>query len=463
MQLRVPRDNFPGFIEQIQFEDQPEITTAADGSFRTPRALERKHGEVRIEVAAEGFVPSRSAWVPVPDADVLMLPDVELKRARGLRIVTGRVVDRDGQPVRGASVSQADDGPDLTTAQAGADGRFRLYGVAGGAALVCAEAAGFRFGGTIIGGGSAPVEIRLVRLDEPPVAMLKSLSPPLARAEERALATELLEPLLTGCAGGSLGIGGPVVILALARVNPARVVTMIENRTITDSTGALIQAALGQYEDDPATAIATIEDDRDPGARAAGWLALEAFRPAAARARRENLLERALADARQTDNVRLMITFLGQIADRWLTLGSIERARLILLEGQRILTNGPGDAWAFEPEVFGEVLAVVDLPAAMALFERRRLTNIGPTDATMLDHHKGEAAVRRAGIDLASAEKLIAPPSLQFYDRPAVVLKVARKMAAADMAGARRLLATLDDPSTGAASAGPCSFRSDLA
>ncbi|MEJ7636661.1 MAG: hypothetical protein WKF75_01420 [Singulisphaera sp.] len=110
---------------------------------------------------------------------------------------------------------------------------------------------------------------------------------------------ELLEPLLPLARSGSLGIANPAVIPALARVDPARVLDLIENRAIADPSSSLIQVALGQFEDDPAAAIATIQDDLDPGSRAAGWLALEVSRPAVDRARREELLERALADARR--------------------------------------------------------------------------------------------------------------------------------------------------------------------
>ena len=84
----------------------------------------------------------------------------------------------------------------------------------------------------------------------------------------------------------------------------------------------------------------------------------------------------------------------------------------------------------------------------MALFERRGWTNVSAADAASIDRHKAEAAIRLAGIDPALAERLIAPPSANFYDRPAVIQKVARRMAKADLARARRLLETLDDESS---------------
>ena len=448
VQLRVPRDNFQGFPEQARFEDNPEIKTAPDGTFRTPKVVERKPSEFRVEVATEGFLPARTAWVPVSEGDVLTLPDLTLKRSRGVRVVSGRVVDGDGKPVPGASVSQAGDGPMWTSARADADGRFRLLGVAGGEALVFAEAPGFRFGGTISSGAADPVEIRLARASEPPIAVLKSLPSPLQRAEERALARDLLEPLLPLARSGSLGIANPSVIPALARVDPARVLDMIEARAIADPTNTLIQVALGQFEDDPSAAMATIDDDRDPGSRAFGWLALADFRPALDRARREEFLDRALTRRPTGRRADEKIKLLGQVADRWLDLGSIDRARPILREGQEIVAARPRNQWMFEGEDFANVLAVIDLPAAIALFERQGWTNVSPTDAPSINRHKGEAAIRLARIDPVEAETLIAPPSPQFYDRQGVVLRVARKMASADLARARRLIETLDDASS---------------
>ncbi|WP_406698712.1 carboxypeptidase-like regulatory domain-containing protein [Singulisphaera sp. Ch08] len=445
VQFRVARDNSLGHTEQARFEDNQEIRTGPDGTFRTPKELERKATEFRAEVTAPGYFPARTDWTPLPETDLLTLPDLSLKRVRGVRVVTGRVIDRAGQPVPGALVSQAGDGPKWTSAKVDADGRFRLSGVASGAALVCAEAPEFRFGGAIVGGEAEPIEIRLARLTEPPIAHLKTLPSPLSRAEERALARELLGPVLPLAWSGTLGIANASVIPTLARVAPGQVLEMIENRVVVEPTRALIQVALGQFEDDPALAIATVEADLDPGTRAIGWLALEDFRPPPDRVRRENFLERALTDARQTASVGLKVNLLGQIADRWLDRGAIERARPILLEGQEVVAAWPKENWLSESEAFAEVLAAIDLPAAVALFKRQGRTNVSPTDPATLNRHNGQAAIRLARIDPAQAERLIAPPSLYFYDRPGVVLKATRAMAKLDLARARRVLETIDD------------------
>src|SRR5262249_18838298 len=154
------------------------------------------------------------------EEDVLTFPDVTLRRPIAVRAVTGRVVDREGRPVAGALVSQAGDGPRRTEATTDGDGRFRLVGVYTGPVLVFAEREGFRFGGVVVGAG--PVEVRLARVDEPPISELKTLPPSMTRAEERALGRELLAPVLADARSGSLENAAARVVPALARLDPDR-------------------------------------------------------------------------------------------------------------------------------------------------------------------------------------------------------------------------------------------------
>ncbi len=447
IQFRVEKNNFPGFPQPVQFEGNPEIKTGPDGSFRTPKELEGKPREFRIQVSAEGFFPAESEWVPASEGDLLTVPDVVLKPQRKARSVAGRVVDRNGQPVPEALVSQAGDGERWTSTKTDADGRFRLTGVAEGEALIFAEAPAFRFGGTVVHSKEDAVEIRLGRQTEPPLPLGKPLPPPLTRKEERALARELLEPVLRSYRSGSIAPHQASPLLILARVEPEAVLEMIENRVISDLSGALQQAALGQYEDDPAAAIATVEADLNPDSRPLAWLALHDFRPVAERAQREDLLNRALTDTRKPMPLPLKIQRIGQIADRWLELGVLDKAKSILQEGQKIVAEWPKNDWSQEAEDFGEVLAVIDLPTSIALFERRGKTTVSPADEASIHRHKGQAAIRLAALAPEQAERLIGPPSPSFDQRPAIVLKVARKMARVDLARARRILKSLDAPS----------------
>jgi hypothetical protein len=105
--------------------------------------------------------------------------------------------------------------------------------------------------------------------------------------------------------------------------------------------------------------------------------------------------------------------------------------------------------------VFATTLAITDLPAAMAIFERRGWTNVSRPDANTLTGQNGQVAIRLAGNNPADAERLLAPPSGSFFGRDGIVLKVARKMARVDLPRARRVLETIDDESSGGMTASP--------
>ncbi len=112
-----------------------EVRTAADGTFRTPEGIYWKGREFRVEATAEGFVSQPTDWVKSQEGDLLMMPVLALRRATTLRFVTGRVVDRDGKGIAGASVSQSGDTPRRTSTTTDGQGRYRIAGIPSGTAL----------------------------------------------------------------------------------------------------------------------------------------------------------------------------------------------------------------------------------------------------------------------------------------------------------------------------------------
>jgi len=442
------------FPEPVRFDDGAEIRTGPDGTFRTPKELSRKARDFRAEVTADGFLSNQTAWVPsTNEGDLITLPDLALRRSRTLRFVSGRVVDREGKGIAAASVFQSGDAPRRTATTTDAEGRFRLAGVPSGEAFVFAAKAGFRFGGAIVRPEAGRVDVRLARMEEPPLSIPKSLPPLLTRAEERALGRELLAPLVVSARSGSLGFMGDSVVPALARVDPERVLAMLENRVLTQPASVLKHIALAQLEDDPPAAVATIEADSNSSNRAEGFLALADAMTDSGNARRNELLDRALAAARRVDDRETKLQILGHVADRWLDFDALARATPILREGQAIMATIPPDKHSFALEEFADVLAVIDLATARSIFERKGRTNVSPTDPATINRHLGEAAVRLAAIDPAEAERLVLGVVLNFSDdsRTECVLRVCRRMARADLARARKILDTINQ-STGSAS-----------
>jgi Carboxypeptidase regulatory-like domain len=447
---------FP-FPEPIRFDDGAEVRTGPDGTFRTPKELYRKAKDFRADATADGFLSNQSDWVPsTNEGDLIALPDIVLRRMRTFRFVSGRVVDREGKGVASVSVFQSGDAPRRTATTTDAEGRFRLAGVPSGEAFVFAEKAGFRFGGAIVRPGGEGIDVRIARVEEPPFSIPKSLPPLLTRAEERAMARELLAPLVVAARSGSLGFGGDSVVSVLAGVDPERVLAMMENRVLTQPASVLNQIALAQLEDDPPAAVATIEADSNPATRAEGFLVLADAWPGSDRARRNELIDRALTEARRVDDKETQLQILGHVADRWLDLDAPDRVTPILREGQAIVATMPPDKYSFALEQFADVLAVIDLATVRAIFERKGRTNVSPTDPATINRHLGEAAVRLAAIDPAAAERLVPGVVPNFWDgyRAEYVLRICRRMARADLPRARKVLDTIDKP------AGPGSFLS---
>lgn len=433
------------FGTQVVPEDRKPIRTGRDGVFRTPKEFDREGRDYQAEVVADGFHPGKTPWVPAGGGDVLTLPGMTLRRSYALRTVAGRVLDRGGEPVAGVLVFQAGDGPRRTEATTDDAGRFRLAGVYSGPALVFAEKAGFRFGGAVVG-PDGTAEVRLARSGEPPASALKTLPSPLGRDAERAMARDLLAPMLTEARAGALGQLGSRVIPALARVDPDRVLAMIEERVVPPST-AIVPIALARSEDDPREAIRLIEDDLDPASRARGFLALAEVSAAADRDRPGGLLDRAFAETLRVVVPETKLELLNTIAGRWLDRGAIDRATPALREGRAVVDAWPRNSYSYRIKEFGEVLAVIDAPAARAIFEGKGSLQITPPGDPESRRLLGEAAVRVAAFDPAGAERMMAQGSggPNIGDRETLAFRVARNMARADLPRARKLLQTVAD------------------
>lgn len=421
------------------------LYTGPDGTFRTPPETRRERVQFQAEAVADGYQRLQTPWQVAGEAAVVRMPDVVLRRAAGIRSVVGRVVDAAGAGIAGATVLQRGDGPHPTEATTGDDGRFRLPGVAGGRALLVAEARGFRTGGAIAG-LEGPVEIRLAR-DADKVPPLARAPEPLTRAEERALGLALLEPLLKPGKAAAVDqyAGAETTRNVLARLAPDRGLAMLEERVLPNAAMALVQIALARFEDDPAAAVATLDADRSGNARVHGLIALADLADAVAPGRRAEMLDRALEAARAMESTETKVQLMGEVADRWLESYDLDRAAPILREGRKLLDAAGPELFAFQAAPFGEALGAIDPKAAEAFLARKAVSGNQP-GVEMRD--RAELAVRVAVADPATAEGLARRIHQvpNFYDPPAFLLRIARNMARADLPRARAVLALLDDP-----------------
>jgi protocatechuate 3,4-dioxygenase beta subunit len=431
----------------VTFEAEKEIRTAADGTFQTPRELLRAD-EYRVEALADGLIAGMTDWTRLAPGDVTPMPDIVLMKTTGLRAVAGRVVDRRGDPIADADVLQAGDGPSPTKARTDSQGRFLIRGVAEGPAFLFARKPGHRFAGRMIDAGSAPVELVLDRSDEPPRTLRQPAAWPMPRAEERAIARKLLEPALAATQEPDLAYLRQQAIAAMARVDPGRVLEMLEDRVVPPGQGgqrSLDQVAVGLLEEGPRQALDVIESDQDPASRISGYLAL--FKAAAGPQRdfRRDLLERALAESRRVEDPGAKSTLLAQVGDGWRELGDLDQAAPVLRNARALFARADQPQYAWIPGL-APALAVVDLPSALAIAE-------GP-DHSRVQHYPdavkmelGEMAWRIAATQPAEAERLLGRmDGPTAYARDASTLRACRSMAPVDLERATRIAATLRQP-----------------
>ena len=166
------------------------LRTSADGRFQTPDNL-LVGSTYRVVVRAAGKEPIISDWIAIGEAPRALLP----MRLRPLRSVGGRVVDRQGKPVANVEVFQSGDGPEQTSTQSDADGRFVLDGFRQGPVFVFARGEGFRFHGQLIREGEHEVTVELTRGTERPAREMRMLPGPIPPEESRAMVRRLVEPV----------------------------------------------------------------------------------------------------------------------------------------------------------------------------------------------------------------------------------------------------------------------------
>lgn len=319
----------------LTLDGRQRMLTDADGRFRTPAALV-KGREYRAEVLSPGRLAAVTEFIDPVAWDTRTFGDIELPASPSLRTVEGRVVDRRGRPLKGVRVFQTGDGPRRTETVSDSDGCFRLPGVYARPVFVLIRGDGYPLQGFLIDESDKPVELFVRSDDEPPARRLKTLEAPLTPAERRELATRLVEPLLPALKVGELQGEKVWVLSILATLDPNRVADF-SRLPIFAQVGlgaeAEYQAARALMDEDLAEALSLGEAISDPYERGRLYLAACDSLAEVARVRRAELLTTALLHARAATDAGLRLQLMGQIAERWLDLGEVERGTALLREG----------------------------------------------------------------------------------------------------------------------------------
>ncbi len=338
--------------------------TAADGSFQTPDNL-LVGTPYRVVVRGPALEPVFSGWTTITEAP-RTLPPIVLRR---LRTITGRVVDRQGQPVAGVEVFQSGDGPERTTTTTGAEGRFSLGGFRQGTVFLFVRGEGFRFHGQLVKPAESDFTIKLTRFSERPVRRMRLLPEPIPLEESRALARGLIEPYWKAAVEKEDIAGQQMALQSLATADPAGILDRLQAAKFPNEgtkSRARTWVVLALAHADPETATAVAESITHPEAQAAALLEVVDALPDAQRDRKLALLARAALQVKQTPVSGRRLRLMGDVAERWYELGEIANAQKLFAEGL-ILANQLPDKSHPGRRFFAARLARVDLPAALSI------------------------------------------------------------------------------------------------
>jgi hypothetical protein len=306
------------------------IRTNDSGWFRTPPILDPR-GEYAALAEADGYEPARTAWTP---GKARTFPELVLRprAGLGLAVVEGSVADRGGKPVAGAAVRiMSEPGKDIR-ATADPRGRFRLEGIRPFRSFLFVEADGFRFSGRVIDPGAGSITVALTRPDEPLAATMTTLPPTLSRDEMRAMARRVFLPPAERILKEGRGGFRWLVLTALARVDPARALEILENEAPPNGADGPVrlECARALWERDRDAAIAAVDASTGARWRAEGLLAVGRWLPESERPTRLELVDRALVQAQLIGQADERVRLLGEVAGRYFDLGEIEKGTQVL-------------------------------------------------------------------------------------------------------------------------------------
>ena len=420
------------------FSGSERLLTDGDGRFRTPASLLRGL-EYRAEIAAPGRSPTATEFVNPVVWKTSSFGEIVMAAAPALRPVAGRVVDQQGAPLAGVRVFQSGDGPRRSQTITDAAGHFDLPGVYAGPVFLFVEGPNLRLHGFRIENDGSAAELTVRVGDDRPLRRLETLPEPLTSAERRQIALRLIEPLLPALKQGELEPEKVWVLGTLATLDPNRIaeyarLPVFSQLGLVDSEYCY-QAARTLVYEDLEEALAMGEAIDQPHYRGRLYLAACDSLPDEQRERKSQLLSTALLHARAEPERAQAVELMGQLGERWLDLGEIERGTALLREGQKLAEQLPAPSEAAERAhelaahlraYFAGSLARIDGPAAIKL-------SAGFT-SRFADRYRIVVALGLAGHDPAAAERLL---DARDYKSPA--LSVLHRMAAVDPQRAVRL------------------------
>jgi hypothetical protein len=326
-----------------------------------------------------------------------------------------------------------------------------LHGVLPDKTYLLVKAEGFRFQGWPGVPAREPQERKLilVRTSEPPDHTMAPLPAPISVEESRALARRVLEPSLQA----ALAKGDPRskfgCLQIASRIDSGRVLDLLEQHPIGDpGADAAIRTTVATelLPADPKEAESIVNAIASPMSRAWAYAQLAEALPDQDRARKRGFLELATVQVRapggggDEGDRRNRLSKLGQVAEGWLNLGEVDKARPLIREGLELI------AALTAPERYH-----VDFLSTAARIEPDRvLSLIRDLSNARRQHCYAAVAESLANEHPAEAERvfqLIDESSRTFgQNRNQIALRLCRRLAKTDPERARRIIVGLKTP-----------------
>ncbi|HVX14986.1 MAG TPA: carboxypeptidase-like regulatory domain-containing protein [Pirellulales bacterium] len=428
----------------LLFDGDDRLATDAQGAFRTPHSL-RPDARYSLEVEAPGMLSSQTEAVEPREWQTSHFADVVLRAAPRLRVVTGRVVDRQGRAVAGATVRQSGDGPRRTKTTTDEGGNFRIGGVYDDPAILVAQKDGFRIHTARVAPTDKTCDLVLAGSGDAATPM-HALPALLSPEELRTLVMSLIEPSFSMLRDAVQTAAHRDLLTTIAQVEPATALEMLETvkpglfRQIAKETAAL---ALVASDLDEARSVIAGLDTPDHRAHL-NLRVVELLSDAPTK--RNILLEEALRQARAEPDAGFKANLLGQIAVRWLRLGDRDRGTKLMREGHALAESLPAPTANNQRDLstrqrvrFAGWLAHVDGEAAIRLLD-------GFNDQPNCDRYRTDVAAALATHDPTAAERIL--QTIASADGHArATWRVVGRMAAAEPRRALRLAREVSDPS----------------
>jgi hypothetical protein len=422
-----------------------EFQTAEDGRFQSGGPVP-PDDEYVIEASAPTKLSARTAPQRLIGADQVV-PDLVLP---GLRLVTGRVADRQGQPVAGVRVFQSGDGPLRTETTTDRGGRFRLPGVMDEPAFEFATKAGYRLTFHTVGTESAPLELVISRQEDSPGRAYSTLTSALPLEQEKALARQLYLPYQERVLARGSDIHKFRLVMAVAQIDPMALAEKFETVKVSAPDRrdlARPHLVEGLAEDNLEDALAQAELCAGAEARALCYLGICDVRPDLGRTRAHELVDQALLSARAVKSPEMRLVLLGQVAEKLIDLQEKERARELLREAEELAgPTSKASGAALNSGFLFEAVARINLPAALAKLDELVLEakKKDKRDRThVFNRFYGDIASKIAAEAPADAERVL--EHLRGADTAEArrsTLAVCSRMARTEPARARRIAET---------------------